>query len=451
MNSTDPIPAPGDSGARPLLRVLGVGGAGQHAVDLLASAAPADLECAALNCDLKALSRATTSTRLQLGAKLTRGLGTGGDPLLGRAAAEADLESIRGLCAGAELVFVLAGLGGGTGSGAAPVVARVAKECGAMALGVVTLPFLCEGTRRQQQAQRALQELKASADGVLCLPNQSVAGLLEESSSLLETFRLSNQLWIQGVLSLARLVTQPGLIPVDFADLKALLAERHTESRFAVAEARGPQRSREIVEQLLASPLLDKGRALAEAQAVLVSLAAGPDLGMGELQRIMEQISRHCEGAQVVMGAAVEPAAGDRLSATAVVAHRAPDPDASATHEPRLGVGAASGTAAVDSATAGPFTSGPQFETSFFRQVPQPRPPSRFVPPAPASTPEAQARLAAQQESGGGARKTRVRLRQGMLPLEIVSKGRFEKSEPTLHQGEDLDVPTYIRRGIPLN
>jgi cell division protein FtsZ len=172
-----------------VIKVLGVGGAGCNAVNHLAQQGFSGVHFAAMNTDAAALAQSTVPTRLHLGAQTTRGLGAGGDPARGRAAAEETASEIRVLCQGADVVFLIAGLGGGTGTGASPLVASIAKECGALVLSIVILPFECEGSRRMRQAQLGLHELKGAADGVICLPNQKVFKLIDEKTSLLEAFR----------------------------------------------------------------------------------------------------------------------------------------------------------------------------------------------------------------------------------------------------------------------
>ena len=211
---------------RPLaLKVFGIGGAGGNAIDYMAREEFAGVTFVAANTDAQALGSLGVTERLTLGGKLTRGLGTGGDPDLGRQAAEEDQDKIRALCAGADIVCVLAGLGGGTGTGAGPVVARLAREAGALVLGIVTLPFEFEGNRRQRQATMVLRELMSEADGVICLPNQKVLKLVDENTKVQETLKITNELLAQGVRGLWRLLTQTGMINVDFNDLCAVLAD----------------------------------------------------------------------------------------------------------------------------------------------------------------------------------------------------------------------------------
>ncbi len=415
------------------LRVLGVGGGGGNAVEFMARHALDGVRFVAINTDAQALLNLGSVERFTLGAKVTRGLGAGGDPELGRAAAEEDLEKLRELCAGVDVVCVVAGMGGGTGTGAGPVVARLAKESGALVLGIVTLPFDFEGSRRQRQAQLGLRELKAAADGVICLPNQKVIKLIDEKTSVQEALKITNEFLAQGVRGIWRLLTQTGLINVDFNDLCSVLRGRHEESTLATVEAAGESRSQEVIAKLAAHPFLEGGQTLAEAEAVLVSLAGGPDLTMAEINRVMEQINRQCENAHIIMGAAIQEAFAGKLSLTLVASQ-------AGTAEERTRRRAPAREQETDTV---------ENEKELVNPPAEKRPGSRYVAPAPELSAQETARLMGQ--SNGRSRKKAATMRQAQLPLEIISKGRFEKSEPTIHQGEDLDVPTYIRRGVALN
>jgi len=299
------------------LKVFGVGGAGCNAVEQIAQREFVGVEFVAVNTDVQALLDLSVGRVVPLGATLTRGLGAGGDPEVGRAAAEEDAEQLCQLCADAKVVVIVTGLGGGTGTGASPVLARAAKEAGALVLAIATLPFECEGARRRSQAQAGLEELKETSDAVLCLPNQRVIKLIDEKTSLLETFKITNDLLAQGLRGIWRLLARTGIINVDFADLCAVVRGQHAESSFACAEAQGEHRAREVVEMLLASPWLEGGTLLREAESVLVSIVAGSDLTMAEVNRVMSQINRACEYAHIIMGAAVEAELSDRRCAAA--------------------------------------------------------------------------------------------------------------------------------------
>jgi cell division protein FtsZ len=409
------------------IKIIGVGSAGITMLDLLNSADFAGAGFVAINTDAPLLASSSAALKIQLETKLLRGLGTGGDPERGGAIAEEQFATLKTACEGADVVFVLAGLGGGAGSGISPVLARAAKEAGALVLGFVTLPFACEGNRRQQQAQSGLDQLKSVADGVICLPCEKTFKLIDENTSVLDTFRITDGLLVESVRGVWRLLTRPGLIRIHFNDLCALVRDRHSESVFATVEATGPARAREVVDKLIAHPLLDEGRALAESGAMLVSLMGGKDLTMAEVNRVMEQIGRHCERAQIIMGAAVDETLKNRLSVTVIAAKQNP---VAMELPPLSGAGDSSETMTSRGMTA--------------------RSGSRCGSPSPGLTPEQREQILTQR-AGGRGRKGGSKMRQAQLPLAIISKGRFDKSEPTIHKGEDLDIPTYIRRGVALN
>jgi len=386
------------------IKLIGVGGAGVSLLDTLDGAEFAGAGFVAINTDGPSLAVSAATVKIHLETKLLRGLGTGGDAERGQTIAEEQFSTLKTACEGADVILIVAGLGGGAGSGISPVLARAAKETGALVLAFVTLPFLCEGNRRQQQAQQSLEQLKSVADGVICLPSQKAFKLIDENTSVLDTFRVTGNLLVEGVRGVWQLLTRPGLIQIHFNDLCALVRDRHSESVFACVEAAGAGRSREVVEKLLAHPLLDEGHALAESDTVLVSLLGGKDLTMAEVNRVMEQVKRQCSHAQIIMGAAVDAGLKSKLCVTVIAAKQnSPVAGSMARLETRTGTSSVTG--------------------------------QRDVVIARGSRP---------RRSGSKAVQTQ-------LPLTIISKGRFDKSEPTLHHGEDLDVPTFLRRGVPLN
>jgi cell division protein FtsZ len=410
-----------------VLKVFGLGGAGCNAAGFASQAGFAGVEFLAVNTDAQSLDACVTPAKFVLGAGRTRGLGAGGDPELGRAAAEEDVEKIRSFCAGADIIFLLAGLGGGTGTGAGPVFARVARENGALVLALVTLPFEFEGDRRQLQAQTGLQHLKTHADAVICLPNQKLFKMLDENTSVLEGFKISNSLLSEGLRGIWRMLTQTGLINVDFADLCSVTRGRHAASFFATAEAAGEKRAEQVIEKLLAHPLLDGGQVLNESDSLLVSIVGGPEVTMSEIHKLMEPLHRQCENAHIIFGAAIDEAFAGRLSVTLIASRRRQEE------------------------TPPPFKDllpDKLESTQFLDTGVQERSASRFGAPPPVLTEEKKEEIRRVQV--GRSRKKHSRL-QKELPLEIIFKGRFEKSDPTIRNGEDLDVPTYIRRGVPLN
>jgi cell division protein FtsZ len=427
-NKNEASPASLESPRTRTIKIFGVGGAGVVLGDALNHGEFSGAGFAALDTDAQSLAASAASVKIHLETKLLRGLGTGGDPERGRALAEEQFSMLKAACEGAEVVFIVAGLGGGAGSGVSPVLARAAKESGALVLAFVTLPFMCEGNRRQLQASQGLEQLRPVADGVICLPNQKTFKLIDENTSVLETFRITGSLLVEGIRGIWQLLTRPGLIQIHFDDLCGLIRDRHSESTFAFVESSGPARSREVVEKLLAHPLLDEGRSLAGANAVLVSLTGGKDLTMAEVNRVMEKIGRHCEQAQVVMGAAIDAAMANKLSIALVAAKNsvekieAPAANLSEQNSPTDPADGPGGDLAVN----------PRFDRRILSS-----PPLHQREPA--------------VSRNGRARRDKDKMFQTQLPLAIVSKGRFDKSEPTIHKGEDLDIPTYLRRGVPLN
>ena len=435
--NTEMQPLEYDAATQPVVRkltmkVFGIGGAGGNAVDYMARQELSGVQFMAINTDNQALGRLGLRDRMALGLRRTRGLGTGGDPLVGRAAAEEDVEKLRTLCADTDIICLLAGMGGGTGTGAAPVVARIARECGALVVGIVTTPFEFEGVRRNHQAQKGLVELKAACDGVICLPNGKVEKMIDENTSVEEAFKITNEILTQGVRGIWRLLSQTGLINVDFNDLSAVLRDRHEECSLASVEASGEGRVAEIMEKLAANPFLEEGIVLAEAEAVLISIAGGADLKMGEVRRVMDQISRQCENAHIIMGAAIQESLNGKFSLTLVASrHDKSGHPGNKQHSKNL----------------------PINEAEIFYPPTPARPASSYVPPAPNLSPEkAQELLEAQNAeiSGNKGKKKKTQASQLAFDLEVISKGRFESSEPTIDGGEDLDVPTYIRRGVSL-
>jgi len=412
------------------LRILGLGGAGCNALAQVAAAGLEGVEMVAINTDAAALERCPVSRKIVLGAGLTRGLGAGGDPERGRAAAEEDREQLSGLCAGADLVILLAGLGGGTGTGASPVVAELARKAGALVLGMVVLPFEWEGARRQRQAQAGLQNLKAAADAVICLPNQKLLSLVADKTSIQEGFAMAHELLGNGIRGLWRMLTRPGLINVDFADLCTVARDRHGECAMATAEASGASRGRELVERLLHHPLLDQGRLLQDAQVVLVSLAGGADLALAEVNEVMSQINPLCPHAHVIFGAALDAQGPNQIAVTVLAARRVAADRAAAPVLSR---------AVEDIEAKSPLCE--PLETE--------RPPSRFVAPPPAITPANAEEML--RGLPGNVRRRAVKMVQGQLALDVLPKGRFEKSQPTIRSGQDLDVPTYLRRNLVFN
>lgn len=410
-------------------RVLAVGRAGAEMAAGLQAVGEPGFSFAALDGDAAAVDQLPWEDKLFVGARLTRGFGAGGDPDLARAAADDEVPALRALCDGHSLIFLLAGLGGGSGTGIAPVVARVARETGASVFAFVSLPFACEGSRRQQQALSGLHRLKTVADGVLCLPAEKLLALSDDRTTLLGAFQASREHIRDAVLCVWHLLTRPGLLNVSYADLCSVLRGPNLESAFARVSAAGPERAERALEGLLAHPLLARGETLRRAESLLVSFDAGADLGMGEIRRIMDELNRQADGARVVVGASLAGIESDRLALSVLASTRqlvihetAEDPIRTVSLPAAIGV--------PREGEGGGST-------------------RHLVPPAPELTPDMAQQLMAQGSGAGRGRRRKPQ--QVQLPFEVITKGRFEKCEPTVRRGNNLDQPTYLRRGVPLN
>jgi cell division protein FtsZ len=415
------------------IRLFGIGNAGAAILEQIGARSLPGAASVVINADAVALAASTVPDRVSLDAGNRGGLGTGGDPARGREMAEEQFGQLKTLCEGAQVVFIFAGLGGGTGSGAVPVLARAAKECGALVLGFVALPFQFEGARRMAQAERAHAALREFADGVVCWPNQRIAGLMDASHTLAETLRTANKHIADGLCGLWRLLTRRGIMDVQFEELCSVLRDGHQDALFAAVEAEGATRAAVAVEKLLAHPVLENGAVLTGASAVLVGISAGGNLTMAEVGCVMEAVNSRCGDARVFVGASEDAALGDRLVVTLVAARPGDAP---------LNRARARSTALQANA---------EFETDMRGNTSAPRSRRHLLPPTPEISADKLESLAARQPGGPGRGGKIAKLQQGQLPLEIVSKSRVDTSEPTIHDGQDLDVPTFIRRNLAFN
>ena len=417
--------------------VLGVGGAGCNALDRVAMdglrpAAGEQPEAStphlvAVNTDLQALSNSLCGERFQLGLKTTYGLGAGGDPAVGRKAAAEDRDRLAEMLHGADLVFIAAGLGGGTGSGAGPVIAQLAREAGALTLGFVTLPFEFEGDRRCEQAAAALGEFKRAADAVVCVPNDRLFEMAGERATVLDVFRTSDDLLAEGVRALWRMLTKPGLINRDFNDLRRALEKRHDEILFAFGTGEGDDKAAAAATAVTSSPLLGGGAILAEADTILVSLRGGLELTMTDVKRAVSQISQQCaQKPHVLVAASVDENFAGKLSVL-LIASRGRN-------------------AAIEAAQASPLPSDREMAASMKDKLPVADAGMTSSVSRLGQHPEQAAEKGAVKRPAGDAN----RLRQQRLELEVNVKGRFDKVEPTIYEGEDLDLPTFLRRGIKI-
>ncbi len=429
------------------IRFIAVGHAGAQILSGLRASSGSPLECAHADTSPESLRISLIDRKITLGLSVSHGLGAGGDPEIGRLSAESDLSSIHEFTEGARLVFVITGLGGGTGSGAAPVIARAARESGALVLVIATTPFDFE-RRRLLYAQEALERLRVSADAVLAISNQRVRRMHDDRTHPHELYQFANELLAQTLQGLWRLLNAPGLIPLDFAHIERLLRGRHAESAFAAVQATGENRAHAAAEQLLTHPFLDTGSALASAKEVLVSVAGGDDLQIGEVERLIEALQGRCPTAEFIVGASIDPALTGHIHVTAITTR----PAASAPN-PLIGSGFARNDPVPTSTgnEAGIKRSEPiVFNGEDFNREPETRATtdSRFIPPPPELNIEQRQRILSGQRNKPSRRRPDSQM---IMNFDIAQRGRFDNTERNRHKGVDLDVPTYLRLGIVLN
>jgi cell division protein FtsZ len=288
-----------------VIKVVGVGGAGSNAVNRMMEAGLDGVEFIVMNTDMQALEMAHAETRLQLGDALTKGLGAGGNPEIGRNAAEESRQDIKKLLEGADMVFITAGMGGGTGTGAAPVVAEIARDTGSLTVGVVTRPFGFEGPRRLRIAEEGIANLKSRVDTSIVIPNDRLLQVTERRSKLTEAFRMADDILRQGVQGVSDIITIPGLINVDFADVKAIMTNAGS-AIMGIGQASGDSRATQAAESAISSPLLETN--LDGARGVLVNITAGPDFTLEELEEAANVVSRatDTEDAFIITGLVID-------------------------------------------------------------------------------------------------------------------------------------------------
>ncbi len=301
-------PRPESTAYLAVIRVVGVGGGGLNAVNRMIEAGISQVEFIAVNTDIQQLRGCEAPVKLHIGRELTQGLGSGADPDVGRQAAEDAYDQIKHVLRGSDMVFITAGEGGGTGSGAAPVVARIARELGALTVGIVTTPFKFEGTRRREQAQTGVDTLRSVCDTVIVIPNDRLLEVLDQTTSMLEAFRVADDVLRQGVQGICDLITTPGLINLDFADVRTIMSEAGT-ALMGIGFATGENRGREAAERALRSPLIDTE--IVGAKGILLSIAGGQDLTLLEVNAAAETIRAVAtEETNIIFGATID----ERLS-----------------------------------------------------------------------------------------------------------------------------------------
>ncbi len=300
-----------------VIKVIGVGGGGGNAVEHMVCASIEGVDFICANTDAQALDKASSRTVIQIGTHITKGLGAGANPDIGRQAAMEDRDRIQETLAGADMVFITAGMGGGTGTGGAPIVAQVAREMGILTVAVVTKPFPFEGKKRMDVADEGISELKKHVDSLITIPNEKLLTVLGKQITLLDAFKAANNVLLGAVQGIAELITRPGLINVDFADVRTVMSEMGM-AMMGTGVAKGENRAREAAEAAVASPLLEDVD-LSGARGILVNVTAGLDMAIGEFEEVGNAIKDFAsENATVVVGTVIDPEMSDELRVTVV-------------------------------------------------------------------------------------------------------------------------------------
>ena len=309
-------PRPESAAYLAVIRVVGVGGGGLNAVNRMIEGGVSQVEFVAVNTDIQQLRTCEAPIKLHIGRELTQGLGSGSDPDLGRKAAEEGYDQIKHVLRGSDMVFVTAGEGGGTGTGAAPVVARIAREVGALTVGIVTLPFRFEGTRRRSQAENGIAALREVCDTVIVIPNDRLLEVLERSTSMLDAFRIADDVLRQGVQGICDLITMPGLINLDFADVRTIMQDAGS-AIMGIGFATGEARAREAASRALRSPLIDTE--IMGARGILLSIAGGDDLTLLEVNEAAEVVREAAtEETNIIFGATIDERLAGQIWVTVI-------------------------------------------------------------------------------------------------------------------------------------
>ena len=306
---------PKDGGAK--IRVVGVGGGGSNAIVSMIDKGLSGVDFTCINTDTQALERTNAPNKIQIGKNLTRGLGAGADPSIGHRAAEEDREEIARALAGSDMVFITAGMGGGTGTGGGPVVANIAKSLGALVVGIVTKPFNCEGKKRLTQAEYGLEELKKQVDTLIVIPNQKLLSIVEKTTPLEEAFEICNRVLHNATRGISELITVPGLINLDFADVRTIMREMG-DALMGSGVATGENRAVEAANAAISSPLLE-GVSIAGAQGVLVNITGGKNLSLVEVDEATSIIHEAAgDDANVILGAVIDESMTEELMVTVI-------------------------------------------------------------------------------------------------------------------------------------
>ncbi len=435
-----------DPGAR--IKVIGAGGCGGNAVAHMILAGVRNVDFVAVNTDAQALANSSVPVRLQIGENITRGRGTGGNPEIGRKAAMESEERLRDMLSEAEMVFVTAGMGGGTGTGSAPVIAKIARELGALTVGVVTKPFQFEGRKRAAQADHGLRELKAAVDTLITIPNQRLLSVASRNMSLREAFTKADDVLLQAVRGISELVTVHGLINLDFADVRSIMAEMGM-AMMGASSASGENRAVEAAQRAISSPLLEDV-SIKGARGLLINFTGGPDMSLYEVNEAASLIHEEAhEDANIILGAVIDERLTDEIRVTVIatgfgelertVISPKYSPSGTAVTTPIM----ASSTRPVDAGELRPLSSSmPASHAASHVASPAPSPqPNRPLPPLPQNRPVRKMGMIVDDST----LDIPAFKRRGETPSLLD-----EKLEPErLAADEDkLDVPTFLRKHL---
>lgn len=442
------------------VRVIGVGGAGSNILDRAMLDGIDRVELATANTDVQSLTGSVTNRKIQLGRNLTRGLGSGGDPELGLAAAEESSDEIQAAIAGYDIVFVCAGLGGGTGSGATPYIAKLARDAGALVLVLVTMPFTFEGRRRCAQAAASLQLIRENSDAVICFENDRMAELTLPRMGIHEAFAAADVTISQSIRAMANLLLQPGLIRLGFDDICSIIRDGDARALFGFGEAEGENRAHDALVKALRNPLMHRGEMLASAVNVIVQIRGGANVTLGEIGNVMEELNRHVsDRTQLMMGIAIDSGMSSRLSVSLISSlggspERLAKADYPALEEPERVEPAPSPAAAVLPEPVVHLQLGDEPATNGQKVEVRPSEEAVILESAakrPSGNRTSKKEVTPADQAAPKEPPKNIEAKQEVLQFDAVSRGRFEKSEPTIIDGQDLDVPTFLRRRVKVS
>lgn len=426
----------------PLTRkIIGVGGAGCSVIDRLMIDGVEAGDLLAINTDLQALSSCVAAQKIQLGHTLTHGLGAGGDPEVGMAAAQDALPDLRNAVEGNQIVFLLAGLGGGTGSGSTPFIAHAAREAGALVIAIVTLPFAFEGRRRNEQAIAALDHLRQLCHAVICFENDRMSELVAPKAGIQQAFLAADQTMSECLRGILAMLGRPGIMKVGLDDLLTVLRSDDSRCLFGYGESDGDNRAHEALAYALRNPLMERGKLLDNVGSLLIHISGSANLTLAEVEILMSELNRHIgDETHLLLGTSIDSRLGSKLAVTLISTTGASyslvtQPIALPTVErlpaPVMEV-------AVPEMATNVETLPEDAPESPITPAPRPRLATASRNPRPAPEPKPAALVIEKAKE----------VKQEILQFEPVSRGRFEKSEPTIIEGHDLDIPTVLRKGF---